>query len=121
LYDMAEQSKAAQGQPQEQSASPSPPSPSSPAAQPPRSTKEPVPPPERAATGEELEDRFDDFDDPKVYKKVKDHGENDQARNFVVRFGAAKAQVALDLNINEFKALLKKDNKKQVETPIRWM
>ncbi len=78
-------------------------------------------PPSPVATGEALRSRFENFDDPEVYGRVKAHGLDDHARNFVVKFGASRAEVALDLDFPEFEALLKRDNLKEEVTPIRWM
>ncbi len=79
-----------------------------------------TPPP--VVTGEALRARFRDYDSLGVYEEVKEHALSDSANNFVVKFGAGSALVALDLNSFEFDALLRRDHfKEDEETPIRWM
>lgn len=69
--------------------------------------------------GRDLRAHFKNFDDPEEYEKVKAHGRDPAAQNFVVQFGANKAEVARDLDFDAFKALL--NSKKDAATPIRWM
>ena len=108
---MASSIQAAQGQPE-------PVPPSSPST---KSPIDPPGPPGPPTTGKALRDEFSDFDDPLVYEKVKKHGEDFKAKNFVVKFGAHKALVALNLGLADFQALLNQDDKKEGATPIRWM
>ena len=121
---MAEPSQPAQGQqppPQPQQVPP----PSQQSAPPPESPRSPRAPPTPSTTGEALRGKFRDFDDPAVYNDVKEHGQRNDAKNFVVNFGGAAAEIALDLELEDFQALLRrrKDNQKGnvTLTPIRWM
>jgi len=65
--------------------------------------------------------KFRDFDSEEVHNFIRDHGEDDKAQNFVVRFGAEKAFVATNLNALDFKTLLFPKTAPDTKTPIRWM
>lgn len=62
---------------------------------------------------------FDTFDDKAVYTRSLDKATQPDARNFVVQFGKHEAQVASDLNLEDFDALLKAPVVS--ERPVRWM
>jgi hypothetical protein len=68
---------------------------------------------------ESLSKKFENFDDESVYEKVQAAVRSQDARNFVVQFGAGQASIALDLGLEDFNSLLawvKNDDE-----PIRWM
>ena len=67
----------------------------------------------------ELQRKFENFDDLAVYEKVEKAVRRDSAQNFVVRFGPRYAEVALDLEADDLTALhhLRDDEK----FPIFWM
>lgn len=62
---------------------------------------------------------FDDFDNEVVYADSLGQATDQHARNFVVQFGKAEAQVAFNLNYDKFKALL--EGPMPAERPVRWM
>lgn len=69
--------------------------------------------------GAQLRDKFKNFDDPQNYKELKEKAVQEGTKNFVVQFGANKAQIAIDLNEKELEQFL--DGKKNKEMPIRWI
>ena len=69
--------------------------------------------------GAQLRDKFKNFDDPQNYKELKEKAVQEGTKNFVVQFGANKAQIAIDLNEKELEQFL--GGKKNKEMPIRWM
>lgn len=62
---------------------------------------------------------FDDFDNEVVYADSLGQATDQHARNFVVQFGKAEAQVAFNLNYDKFKALL--EGPMPAERPVRWI
>jgi len=77
-------------------------------------------PPEPRVAGVDLQAKFENYDTREVYEKVKKHGLDSDARNFVVTFGGPKAEVALDLSACDFETLLQMNNN-NTEMPVRWM
>jgi hypothetical protein len=79
-------------------------------------SREPIP----RVRKDDLKAKFENFDLEDVYNKVKAHGEDRNSRNFVVRFGAHKAEIALNLSRDDFQTLLDTQEADR-EAPIRWM
>ena len=76
----------------------------------------PIPMNQRAAA---LWDKFEDFDDPQNYERLREQATAEGTRNFVVQFGAEQAQIAIDLEHEELQLLL--NSNKDRDMPIRWM
>ncbi|KAI0154496.1 hypothetical protein GGR52DRAFT_549916 [Hypoxylon sp. FL1284] len=64
---------------------------------------------------------FQDFDLEDVFKRAEAHVGNEDSKNFVVEFGFERAQIGLDLGIEEVKELLDRDSDHQKDYPIRWI
>jgi hypothetical protein len=65
---------------------------------------------------------FEDYDDARVYGKVRDWLLSPNARNFVVEFGHNEAKIACDLDSAKFDRLINHDDPpKSVDRPVRWM
>jgi hypothetical protein len=62
---------------------------------------------------------FEDFDNKFVYLESLKWARDQKARNFVVQFGKADAQIAFELNPEQFKHLL--EEPVSPERPVRWM
>jgi hypothetical protein len=66
-----------------------------------------------------LEGKFMDFDSEEAYALAADEATSPTARNFVVDFGARRARIAFNLEIEELKALL--NVKPAGDYGVRWM
>ena len=62
---------------------------------------------------------FHDFDDPSVYENTVQKAFAASAMNFVIEFGADKAQIACDLSENQVAKLL--DTRQHADMPVRWI
>lgn len=67
----------------------------------------------------QLWSKFKDFDDEQNYTVLKEQAVQEKTKNFVVQFGADKAQIAIDLDDQQLQQFLV--SKKNKEMPIRWM
>ncbi|KAH8889516.1 hypothetical protein GQ53DRAFT_842826 [Thozetella sp. PMI_491] len=78
-------------------------------------TEQPAPVPVRQG----LNEKFSDFDDKAVYCKAKTEVFREDAKNFVVEFGANKCRIAWDLTAADFATLL--EERGDPHCPIRWI
>jgi hypothetical protein len=62
---------------------------------------------------------FSDFDNADVYSESLERNLHDSTRNFVVEFGADKAQIAFNVSPEGVSSLL--NAKRSRDLPVRWM
>lgn len=63
---------------------------------------------------------FADYDLSDVYHQSREYARDPSTSNFVVEFGRADAQIAFDLDIDQFRHLLSPTTRPE-NRPIRWM
>jgi hypothetical protein len=65
---------------------------------------------------------YENYDDEGVFKRIQSGVLNPTTQNFVVEFGKSSAHIALDLDRDAFKELLKdSDSLRNSDRPVRWM
>ncbi|OIW34513.1 hypothetical protein CONLIGDRAFT_675485 [Coniochaeta ligniaria NRRL 30616] len=67
---------------------------------------------------EGLRKKFENFDEPEVYEKVRKASREPDAQNFVVLFGPHHAKIAVDLGPDDFEDLFAL---KEPDYPVRWI
>lgn len=72
---------------------------------------------------EELDKRFQNFDDPEVYERYLVDTIHRKSANFAVRFGAEQARIATDLNAQDIATLIDLDltHREHEDLPVTWM
>lgn len=68
-------------------------------------------------------EQFHDFDDPATYRDYMEKATNRFTSNFVVRFGADKAKIAINLTHQDIDALVHQaaPGKGDQDLPVTWM
>ena len=64
-------------------------------------------------------DKFGDFDDPDCFAEAARRASDEKSKNFVVCFGAAAAQIAFDLSVQDVSNVLRAPARGGY--PICWM
>lgn len=72
---------------------------------------------------QELNQQFQNFDDPEVYKKYLVDTIHSKSTNFAIRFGAEQARIATDLKAQDVATLIDLElaHREHEDLPVTWM